>query len=39
MLSGNLCAGALRDGNLLVRIDPETSDELTVAYASLLPPK
>lgn len=29
MLAGNLCAGAQRDGNLLVRIDPETSEELT----------
>jgi TfoX/Sxy family transcriptional regulator of competence genes len=29
MLSGNLCVGAQRNGNLLVRIDPEASDELT----------
>jgi TfoX/Sxy family transcriptional regulator of competence genes len=29
MLAGNLCAGAQRDGNLLVRIDPESSEELT----------
>jgi TfoX/Sxy family transcriptional regulator of competence genes len=29
MLAGNLAAGAQRDGNLLLRIDPETSAELT----------
>jgi TfoX/Sxy family transcriptional regulator of competence genes len=37
MLAGNLCAGAQRDGNLLVRIDPETSDELTAdQHANLM---
>jgi TfoX/Sxy family transcriptional regulator of competence genes len=37
MLAGNLCAGAQRDGNLLLRIDPETSDELTAdPHASLM---
>ena len=37
MLAGNLCAGAQRDGNLLVRIDPETSDELTAdPHANLM---
>ena len=29
MLAGNLCAGAQRDGNLLLRIDPDSADELT----------
>jgi TfoX/Sxy family transcriptional regulator of competence genes len=37
MLAGNLCAGAQRDGNMLVRIDPETSEELTAdPHASLM---
>jgi TfoX/Sxy family transcriptional regulator of competence genes len=37
MLAGNLAAGAQRDGNLLLRIDPETSDELTAdPHASLM---
>ena len=37
MLAGNLCAGAQRDANLLVRIDPEASDELTAdPHANLM---
>ena len=37
MHAGNLAAGAQRDGNLLLRIDPETSDELTAdPHANLM---
>jgi TfoX/Sxy family transcriptional regulator of competence genes len=37
MLAGNLCVGAQRDGNLLVRVDPKTSDVLIRApHASLM---
>jgi TfoX/Sxy family transcriptional regulator of competence genes len=37
MLAGNLCVGAQRDGNLLVRVDPDASDVLTKApHANLM---
>jgi TfoX/Sxy family transcriptional regulator of competence genes len=37
MLAGNLCAGAQRDGNLLLRIDPDSADELTAdPHANLM---
>ena len=37
MLAGNLCAGAQRDGNLLLRIDPDSADELiTDPHANLM---
>jgi len=37
MLAGNLCVGAQRDGNLLVRVDPEASDVLIRApHANLM---
>ena len=37
MLAGNLCAGAQRDGNLLLRIDPDRADELTAdPHANLM---
>jgi TfoX/Sxy family transcriptional regulator of competence genes len=37
MLAGNLCVGAQRNGNLLVRVDPDASDVLIRApHASLM---